>query len=78
MSGLRFPSSEVRSNLVSAKEEGRGTVLGMLGSYCLTFLPHRGWLDRPSRWVFFLLGLGAAGGVLNLLFNFRKKLQRFR
>jgi protein SCO1/2 len=76
MSGLKFPSVEVRSNLILAKEEGRGTVFGALGSYCLTFLPHRGWLDRPSRWVLIFFGTLAMGGLLYFLFKSRNKSQR--
>ncbi|NDG83990.1 MAG: SCO family protein [Proteobacteria bacterium] len=76
LGGLTFPGAEVRANLVTAREKGRGTVLGLIGSYCLTFLPHRGWLDRPSRWLLFLLALGAGGGLVHLLLKARKKRSR--
>jgi protein SCO1/2 len=78
MNGLRFPGNEVRSNLVTAKQSGKGTLLGTLGSYCLTFLPHQGWLDRPSRWLLLFLSFLAVGGALNLLLKIRNKSQGIR
>jgi len=73
LGGLVFPGAGVRANLVTAREKGRGTIFGLIGSYCLTFLPHRGWLDRPSRWLLLLSGLGAGGGLAYLLLKRREK-----
>jgi protein SCO1/2 len=66
--GLRFPRDVVRQAILEASEGRLGRYLERLSSLCYTYLPHRGWLDRPERWfgVFaaFLLAIALGGWQL--------------
>jgi protein SCO1/2 len=69
LTGVKFSKKLLRIALLDAAGGRMGTFLDRLSSACYSYLPHGGWLDRPSRWLVvfsgLLLGLlGLAGRLL--------------
>lgn len=62
LTGIQFKGTEVRGAIVDAASGRLGTFIERVNSYCITYLPHVGWLDRPSRWLGAIL-LGALLGI---------------
>ena len=75
MGGFEFPGGILRANLLRSAKGGRGTFTGSLSAICYQYLPHVGWLDRPERWLGFLLALTASlFGLYLSLKRFQKKI----
>ncbi len=69
MTGIQFSKKVLRIALVEAGGGQLGTWLDQLNSICYAYLPHSGWLDRPSRWLAVLLLLVSllSGGAVVLV-----------